>query len=413
MNFPTAPLPKTIEPAILDENELIQGGADLEEKYVKVARRQAPSRLREDAWEEPPRRRRTRKKSRGRRSWVVSLGLGLYKVLVICSALVVAAYIGLQLMSRAPEQAEIPNTGQGEDGTIVPVGDSDTGQEDPNALVRRDQVYNILLAGTDAEGYRTDVMMVMCYDTVEQTVGVVSIPRDTITRRESGNVKLVYGSGGVTQRMEDISNMLGIPIDYYVQVDLQGFITLVDYLGGVELDIPLDMNYDDPTPGQELHIHFTKGTHLLSGQEAMEAVRYRHDNYDSPNYDANQWYSDVQRTQLQQQLLTNLAKKVLSWESLTRITGFVEIFNENVETDLSLNEMIWFAQKALGLDPSTAVETQTLEGRGDANYNGQSWCFELDPEKTVETVNRLINPYTRDLTLEDMDILQADSYYFG
>ena len=53
-----------------------------------------------------------------------------------------------------------------------------------------------------------------------------------------------------------------------------------------------------------------------------------------------------------------------------------------------------------------------LEGRGDAYYQGQSWCFELDPDKAVETVNRLINPYTRDLTLEDMDILRADSYYF-
>ena len=383
---------------------------------MNVSRRsRTPSRLREDSWEEPPRRRRTGARVKPRRSRAVSLGLGLYKGLVILSALVVAAYIGLQLMSRTPVQAAPPQQGgQGPNqGTVLPEGDGSQGTEGPAPLERRDYVYNILLAGTDAEGYRTDVMMVMSYDTVEQKVGVVSIPRDTITRRDSGNVKLVYGSGGVEQRVEDISSMLGIPIDYYVQVNLQGFITLVDYLGGVELDIPLDMNYDDPTPGQDLHIHFTKGTHLLSGQEAMEAVRYRHDNTDSPNYEANQWYSDVQRTQLQQQLLTNLAKKVLSWDSLTKITGFVEIFNENVETDLSLNEMLWFAQKALGLDPSTGVETQTLEGRGDAYYQGQSWCFELDPEKAVETVNRLINPYTRDLTLEDMDILQADSYYFS
>ena len=381
---------------------------------MNVSRRgSAPSRLREDR-DEAPRRRRAGARATPQRSRAVSLGLGLYKVLVILSALIVAAYIGLQLMSKTPEQAAPPQQGgQGPDqGTVLPAGD---GSQEPEEapLVRRDYVYNILLAGTDAEGYRTDVMMVLCYDTVEQTVGVVSVPRDTITRRDSGNVKLVYGSGGVEQRVEDISSMLGIPIDYYIQVNLQGFITLVDYLGGVELDIPLDMNYDDPTPGQDLHIHFTKGTHLLSGQEAMEAVRYRHDNADSPNYEANQWYSDVQRTQLQQQLLTNLAKKVLSWDSLPKLTGFVEIFNENVETDLSLNEMLWFAQKALGLDPSTGVETQTLEGRGDAYYQGQAWCFELDPDKTVETVNRLINPYDRDLTLEDMDLLPADSYYFS
>ena len=397
-------------------------GVALEERYIQVPRRQAgrreaPPRQAAPSRQAPPARARRkaagRRPARSRRSPAVSVAVGLYKVLVVLSAIIVAVYIGVQLMARAPEQVAPPDwtPSQGHQGTAVPVGDSSQ-EEGPAPLERRDGVYNILLAGTDAEGYRTDVMMVLCYDTAEQTVGVVSVPRDTITRRDSGNVKLVYGKGGVEQRVEDISRMLGIPIDKYIQVNLQGFITLVDYLGGVELDIPLDMNYDDPTPGQDLHIHFTKGTHLLNGEEAMEAVRYRHDNKDSPNYDANQWYSDVQRTQLQQQLLTNLAKKVLSWDSLTKLTGFVEIFNENVETDLTLNEMLWFAQKALGLDPSTAVETQTLEGRGDAYYQGQSWCFELDPDKAVETVNRLINPYTRDLTLEDMDILRADSYYF-
>ena len=90
---------------------------------------------------------------------------------------------------------------------------------------------------------------------------------------------------------EEIEHTFGIPIDYYVLVDLEGFIALVDELGGVELDIPLDMNYDDPY--QNLHIHFTKGVHKVDGQGAMEAVRYRHDNEDSPNYRANQWYSDA------------------------------------------------------------------------------------------------------------------------
>ena len=325
------------------------------------------------------------------------------------SALIVAAYIGLQVMSKAPEQKPpVDKT------TPVATGDGgeDTSQTtDPNALVRRDDVYNIFLAATDVEGFRTDTMMVMSYDTAEQRVGVVSIPRDTIVARESGNPHLVYGPGGVEQRIEDVSNMLGIPIDGYVKVDIGGFIALVDYLGGVDVDIPLDMNYDDPY--QNLHIHYTKGTHHLDGQGAMEVARYRHDNADSPNYTANQWYSDVQRNEMQQQILVKLAQKVLSWDSLTKINGFVEIFNQSVETDLSLNNMLYFAQKGMDLDPYTGVETATLEGRGDANYNGYSWCFELDAEKTLETVNRLINPYTRDLTLEDMNLVAADSYYFN
>lgn len=67
------------------------------------------------------------------------------------------------------------------------------------------------------------------------------------------------------------------------------------------------MNYDDPY--QNLHIHFTKGVHKVDGQGAMEAVRYRHDNEDSPNYRANQWYSDVQRGEMQRQLLTQTGQE--------------------------------------------------------------------------------------------------------
>ena len=247
-------------------------------------------------------------------------------------------------------------------------------------------------------------MMVMCYDTVEQRVGVVSVPRDTLVARKSGNPHLVYGKGGVEQRREDISQMLGIPIDYYIKVNIKGFITLVDYLDGVDFYIPCGMDYDDPTPGQNLHIHYKEGMRHLTGQQAMEVARFRKNNDGSG-------YSDVGRTQTQQGLLVALAKKVLSWGSLTKINGFVEIFNQNVDTDLSLNDMLYFASQAVNLDPSTGVETATLEGNGFGLYNGYRYCYELDQENTLETVNRLINPYNRDMTLKDMNLAKADGYH--
>lgn len=396
----------------------------LEEKYLNVSReRREPAprprqegRRAQEHWEEPPRRRKkaarpapARQKAKPRRSRAASIGLGFYKALVVVSALIVAAYIGLQLMSKAPEQkAPVNNT---PDNNTAVVGDTsgDTSQADPKALERREGVYNIFLAATDVEGFRTDTMMVLSYDTVEQHVGVVSIPRDTLVARESGNPHLVYGPGGLEQRIEDVSDMFGIVIDGYVKVDINGFIALVDYLGGVDVDIPLDMNYDDPY--QNLHIHYTKGTHHLDGQGAMEVARYRHDNSDSPNYMANQWYTDIQRNEMQQQILVNLAKKVLAWDSLTKINGFVEIFNQYVETDLTLSNMLFFAQKAVDLDTATGVETATLQGNGFGLYNGYKYCYELDEQSTLDTVNRLINPYTRDLTLDDMNLARADSYH--
>jgi len=94
----------------------------------------------------------------------------------------------------------------------------------------------------------------------------------------------------------------------------------------------------------------------------MEAVRYRHDNEDSPNYKANQWYSDVQRGEMQRQLLTQLAKKVISWNSVTKVTEFIKIFQTYVKTDLELDETIYFATQALQVDMSTGIRQGTLKG---------------------------------------------------
>ena len=402
----------------------------MEERYINMSRhtqgrRVAPAPSRGGGRSEPSRRRdddwddgwdddwddRPRKAARRGRSGVVGVLKGFYIFLVVISAIIVAAYIGLSLMVKAPEQNQLtPPQQQGEKPAPTPGGVSTVDPSVPAepAPVRRDGVYTILLAATDVEGYRTDTMMVMCYDTVKQTVGVVSVPRDTLIARPNEHVHLAYGKGGVEQRVEDISQMLGIPIDGYIKVNIKGFISLVDYLGGIDFYVPCNMNYDDDTPGQELHIHYKKGTQHLNGKQAIEVARFRKNNDGSG-------YTDTGRTETQQKLLIALAKKVLSWNSLTKINGFVEIFNKNVSTDLSLNEMLYFASQAVNLDPSSDVETGTLEGNGFGKYRNNiktyKYCYELDPEKAVETVNRLINPYDRDLTLEDMNIAKADSYH--
>ena len=377
----------------------------MEERYMNLHRGRRDGRdqppPRRTAARQAPSRRAPAPRKHNRRGGAASVAMGFYKGLVVLSALIVAGYIGFSLMVKAPEQKQLPQPPQG-----ASAGSSGAAKpEDPMALNRRKNVYTILLAATDKDGTRTDTMMVMCYDTEKQTVGVVSIPRDSLIDRGSGHhPKLVYGKGGVEQRVEDISQMLGIPIDGYIKVNIKGFITLVDYLGGIDFYVPCDMDYDDPI--QDLSIHYKEGQRKLSGQQAMEVARFRKNNDGSG-------YSDVGRTQTQQKLLIALAKKVLSWDSLTKVNGFVEIFNKNVSTDLTLDNMMYFASQAINLDPSAAVETATLPGRGDGVFRGYTWCFELDPEGTLETVNRLINPYDRDLTLKDMNLTKATSYTQG
>ena len=381
----------------------------MKEQFITLRRRRT-----DDRSNPPPRRVAVKEKAISRmapkhRGAAVSVAYGFYKGLVILSALIVAGYIGFRLMMKAPEQKTLPpvqnvagSYAGPHFGTASGAGTAAEPPEDvPEPLVRREGVYTVFLAATDAAGFLTDTMMLMCYDTVEQTVGVISIPRDTLVARESGNPHLVYGKGGVESRVEDVSNMLGIPIDGYIKVNIKGFITLVDYLGGVDFYVPCDMDYDDPA--QDLFIHYTKGQRKLSGQQAMEVARFRKNNDGSG-------YSDIGRTQTQQKLLVALAKKVLSWDNLTKINGFVEIFNKNVTTDLTLDNMMYFAGQAVNLDPSAAVDTATLPGRGDAIYHGSTYCYELDPDGTLETVNRLVNPYSRDMTLENMNLAKAESY---
>jgi len=394
-------LPKLVELGILEKNCREREGTALKEEYFHVSRR--------DGGEETPSRRsgartaaRPQKKSKLKTAF-----WAFYKGLTVLSALIVAVFIGFKLMVKPPEQTPVnPPAPPVISGDVSSGGSSSEGtassQPVEEALERRDGVYTVLLAATDKEGFRTDTMMVLCYDISNQKVGVVSVPRDTLTDRARGkNPKLVYGSGGVEQRREDISDMLGIPIDYYVQVNIRGFVALVDYLGGVEFYVPCDMDYDDPY--QDLSIHFKEGKQHLDGQEMMEVARFRKNNDGSG-------YSDVGRTQTQQKLLVALAKKVLSWNSLTKINGFVEIFNQYVKTDLDLEDMLYFASQAIYLDTSTGVETATLEGRGDGIYRGNTYCYELDREKTVELVNRLINPFDGELSLEDMNLVRAERY---
>lgn len=325
---------------------------------------------------------------------LLAVGKVLYGILVAISALIVAGYLVFTVL--VPEPEIVQPTPPVQTPVADPDGSTGTDVTDPNALVRRDGVYTVLLAGTDADGYRTDTMMVMSYDTKAQTVGVVSVPRDTlIDRPGSQNPKLVYGKGGVEARRDEISDLLGVPIDYYIKVDLKGFIAVVDYLGGVDFYVPCNMNYDDPH--QNLSIHFKEGMQHLDGQEVMEVARFRKNN----DYSG---YSDVGRTETQQKLLVALAKKVLSWNSVSKINGFVEIFNTYVETDLKLSEMLYFASQAIYVDTANGVQTTTLTGNGEVRHKGQSYCFQLDEESTLEAVNTLINPYSRDLTLDDLNI---------
>ena len=350
-----------------------------------------------------------------RRSLPARLLFFLLKVSV--AACVLFTIVSVALPSLIPEPSvSLPGALGGATSADLLAGIHAPGLQNSQATShqRRSQVYNFVLLGRDVSSGNTDSIIVVSYDVPQKKMGMISIPRDTAVKRSwRSNPKIngaFFGSGPDTLK-EEIYNTFGIPIDFYVLVDLEGFIALVDELQGVDVEIPVDMNYDDPTVGQELHIHFQKGPAHLDGQSAMEAVRYRHDN-DNPDGSPgpNQDYTDVGRAAFQRQVLTQLARKVISWNSIPRIASFIEIFRTYVQTDLSASDMLWFASQAMKLDPDTAVTQGVLEGRGDAVCKGVKWCYVFQAEDILPVLNEQVNPFTEDLTEDDLHLIRADRY---
>lgn len=350
------------------------------------------------------------------------IGRILYRTLVICSAIIVVGYGVYWYLTRPPEISD-GDTSLSTDVDAPTIGSTTTGDDNDPAVTptpeptheRKEYTYTFLLAASDQSSGNTDTMMVATYDTVNQTVGLASIPRDTLiegVRESTGNsfykLNSMYAYNGPEALMETVGDMLGYPIDYYVRVSTYGFVQLVDAVGGVEFYVPVTMNFDDPT--QDLHIHYTQGTQWLSGSDALNVARCRQNSDGEGEYPDNLYPiygdSDIGRTGTQRDLLTTVIKKAITQP--TKFTTYFEIFEENVTTNLGVTDLTYFASKALEFDFTNGLTTSVFPGDGSVTYKGWTWCYELDPEGVLDIVNNGgLNPYTTDITMDMLDIVQS------
>lgn len=309
-----------------------------------------------------------------------------------------AVFATVKYVFRAPE-LDTDKPVVTPDGTAsVDVDRTDTDEPDAPGRTRREYCYNILVSGLDDDNGGSDTNILVRFDVPNKLIDLVSLPRDTLLHNDYRNNKLnfAYAKGGTELLMEQIENLLGVPVDFYVTVNLKGFIALVDQIDGVDFDIPINMDYDDPY--QDLHIHFTKGPRHLNGQEAMEVVRFRHNN-DGTGYGTE----DIGRIGTQQAFLKAVAKQLLQIGNVKNIPALVDIFYTYVKTDLTTGNLVWLGNEALNIGTEN-IHFATLPGDGSGYYNKQS-VYVLDAQATCDLVNEALNPYNEALTLEDMDIL--------
>lgn len=259
-----------------------------------------------------------------------------------------------------------------------------------NTLENLDKLY--ILAMGESTGM-SDTIIVCSYDPKTQEASMLSIPRDTYVT--NGNYKYsVYNkinslySGGKTpeKTVQAVNEITGLDINYYILVDTEALIKLVNLIGGVYFDVPIDMNYDDD--GQDLHIHLTKGYQKLTGEQVEQVVRFRHNN-DGTSYPPEYGNEDYGRMKTQRNIITEITKQTIKLKNITEIKNILNIMKEDVKTNVNFNSIMDYVPYAVNVDMNT-IKTSQLPGVSE-NRGGYGWFFYHDEEETKAMVDELFN----------------------
>ena len=270
---------------------------------------------------------------------------------------------------------------------------------------RRERFFTFLIFGLD-EGANTDTIMVAGFDEIAGRGYVISIPRDTRVdvQRRARKINSAYPAGrlhggghegGVEQLKREVQTLIGFRPDFYVMLDMDVVVQIIDAIGGVEINVPFHMRYTQDTY-QDLYIDIPAGVQVLDGENAMNFARFR---YADEGFRS---ITDFTRMRHQQQLLSALFRSMIRPANILLIPELVSLGDELLTTDLERRHLAWFGQQLALSNSPYALETHTLPIRG--NTGRAPWYEYPDPQGILELVNRTINPFTTDITLDMLRI---------
>ena len=344
-------------------------------------------------------------------------------MLVLAAVMSVAAAV-VVLYSRWVKKPVLPPPGPGPSAPVESGGPLDPSAEptlgfdavEPKVGGERksEDIFTILIFGSDVASGLTDTMMVATYDVTNQKATVMSLPRDTLinsSARPNINAKKlnavynVYGQGedGIQALKTEVSELVGFAPDFYVRIDWELVGEMVDAIGGVWFDNLYHMEYYDPS--QNLNIYQPKGYRQIFGDDAMQIVRWRKNN---PGVSGGGGGSDIDRLKVQHLFLKAVLEQTLQIQNLFRIGQLIDLFNSRVESDLDVEGMLWFAQSAVfgGLKVDD-VEFCTMPHGYSSYYQfGRDWDFVYPAQGELLTViNEKLNPFVEQVTIRQLDLM--------
>lgn len=256
--------------------------------------------------------------------------------------------------------------------------------------------FRVLLLGvsTNISSKLTDTIIVASYNPKTQEATLLSIPRDTYIGKSKSNadsydkINSLYQKG-TDEVLDEVNNITGLDIKYYVVIETEALVELVDTIGGVEFNVPINMDYDDST--QSLHIHLEAGLQTLNGDQAEQVVRFRHNN-DGSTYSSEYGDNDIGRMKTQRAFLTQVLKQTINLKNIFKISEIVDIAYKNVETNIDLASIKDYIPYIIEFDINN-LQSVTLPGE-TARINGL-WFFKYDAEETKELINQMY--FSKDL----------------
>lgn len=242
---------------------------------------------------------------------------------------------------------------------------------------------------------RSDALMLATFNKKDKSIKLVSIPRDSYVyvpeKDDYTKINHAYSLGGPKSTVETVENLLDVPVDYYVRMNFYAFIDVVDALGGVEVDVPYEINEKDSNDINNA-IHLEEGVQTVNGEEALAFARTRKKD------------NDMERGKRQQEVIQAIIEKTASATSLTKYTDVMEAIGENMKTNFTFSQMKSLMAYAI---KNNDLNIETLQLKGADSYIDDVYYYELD-EEALEETSKSLNAHLDGIPSKTSNVAQQD-----
>lgn len=251
-------------------------------------------------------------------------------------------------------------------------------------IAGNDPVNFLVLVG-DKQEANTDTMLLVNFNPATDRLNILSIPRDTkvnIPGLKIPKINSIYSrKDGEKMLAEAVSDLLGVNINYYVYFNIATFRNIIDMLGGVEITVPVDMVYNDPT--QNLYINLKKGRQRLDGKKAEQFLRFRHPNAGGYTSEMKKYYdgSDLKRIEAQQYFIKELIKQKANILYLPKLNSIINEIYDSVETNITLADVTMIAKNISGF---SLDKLQMFTLPGESQMQNGLWYYVINKSEAVK-----------------------------